>query len=324
MRRSLFRLAVVVAIVLVAGLLLAMNVLRVTQAQIDSLNPQLPDYRQIMASRQAHLPTAIHFLPTASRSIARDLVLNAQQDSMPKGEVDLSFPAFVLTWSDGRRFVIDGGLEANPKGSFLRLVEWLVNSVDGQPMLYQQALHKRLDVASIQGLGLTHLHKDHTAGLKGLCAAGAQMTTYQTVEQFTMQNYLTFGGDDDLAAMTCSTRLVLAEQDSLLRDVQGFPGLFLVHVAGHTPGSQVFIAHVRRPTGVTTYVIGGDIANHQDGVTHNIGKPFWYSRWLVPENLAQMRRLREWLKSLASRHQLQVLLSHDLRALNDSGVPALD
>ena len=85
----------------------------------------------------------------------------------------------------------------------------------------------------------------------------------------------------------------------------------------------MFVAHVEGPTGVKTYVLAGDIANHRDAVQFNIGKPAWYNRWLVPENLAQLDRLRRWLKSLNDSKPIQVLLSHDLKALQDSDVPAL-
>jgi len=326
-KRMASKAAILTALVVtgvVASGLLWLNMLRTTQQQIDGLHPPLPTYRQIMAgSRQAGLPVAIHFLATASQKIARYRLLDRALDPNPGGNVDMTFPAFVLTWSDGQRFIVDGGLSANEAVTFGRQQQWL-GGFQGQPMVYHQSLANSLDPTSIKGVGLTHLHSDHTTGLADLCAAGAHYTTYQTLEQYTQQNYLTFGGDDALAAMTCSVRLVLAEQESPLRDIQGFPGLYVVPVAGHTPGSQVFVAHVQGLAGVQTYVLAGDIANHRDGVQFNIGKPAWYNRWLVPENLAQLDRLRRWLKSLNDSHLIQVLLSHDLKALQDSDVPALE
>jgi len=325
LKKVFLGLVLVVAIIIVAGLLLGLNMLRVTQQQIDGLNPELPTYQEIMAAaREADLPTSIHILNTASQSIARHLILDAELDPASSGNVELAFPAFVLTWANGHRFVVDGGLSATEADRFGRQLQWLGDGFHSEPMVYHRSLSASLYPVSVKGLGLTHLHPDHTTGFDDLCAAGARYTTYQSIEQFTGQNYSTFRGDDELAAMTCSIRLVLAQQETLLRDIQGFPGLYVVHVAGHTPGSQVFIAHVRQPAGVKTYIIGGDIANHGDAVTFNIGKPSWYSRWVISENIAQLERLRRWLKSLSDRNQIQVLLSHDLQALQNSGVPALD
>ena len=113
--------AALVAAGVVASLLLWLNMLRITQQQIDGLHPPLPTYRQIMVgSRQAGLPVAIHFLATASQTIARHRLLDGVLDPNPGGNVAMTFPAFVLTWADGQRFIVDGGLSADEALTFGR------------------------------------------------------------------------------------------------------------------------------------------------------------------------------------------------------------
>jgi glyoxylase-like metal-dependent hydrolase (beta-lactamase superfamily II) len=230
---------------------------------------------------------------------------------------DMTFPAFVITWADGRRFVIDAGLTPADAADFGRPLTWFTAS---GPMTSVGSLSTLIAPQSINGMGFTHLHVDHTSGANDLCDAGADFTLYQTVEQFNLLNYLTYQQSDQLAEVACSMRLLLASQDDLLREVQGFPGLYLVHVAGHTPGSQVFIVHVQQGRKTMTYILAGDLANHRDGVLYNIPKPAWYSRWIVPESLPQLDLARRWLKFLDDQSSMTVLLSHDRQALMSSGV----
>lgn len=310
-------LLVLVLCVVVGGL----NILRLTHQQIDELNPEPAPYREIQASaRVAGLPVKIEWLAVASQPVPRSLVLDAAHDPAPTSPFVLAFPAFVVTWADGRRFVIDAGpsrQEADTMGEGLALLG------GAQPLTYHRSLGTTIDPASIRGMGFTHLHNDHTSGAAELCAAGASLTLYQTVEQFNLLNYLTFQGADELAGMGCAVRMLLALQQTALRDIQGFPGLYVMYVAGHTPGGQVFVVHVRGRQGVQTYLIAGDIANHGAAIDLDISKPSWYSRWLVPENLEQLAQLRRWLQAMAARPGIRVLLSHDLQRLQDSGVSEL-
>ncbi|MCB1646559.1 MAG: hypothetical protein KDI36_13960, partial [Pseudomonadales bacterium] len=136
-------------------------------------------------------------------------------------------------------------------------------------------------------------------------------------------NYLTSAAAEMLAQTSCIEQIVLGRPGELLQSVPGYPGLYMLQVAGHTPGSQIFIAHLRRGMGRQTLVFAGDIANHIDGVRHNISKPPFYSRFVVPENLQQLEKTRRWLQALDQRPGVTVLLSHDLPALRASGVPEI-
>lgn len=311
-------------IVILCLIVVSLNILRLTHQQIDDLQPALPGIDEIRASaRVQNLPISIAWLETAWLPSHRSLVLDTEFDPEPDLAYEMTFPAFVVTWADGRRFVIDAGLTPVAAEDFSRPLTWLT---DSGPMTYVGSLSSLLEPQTIDGLGFTHLHVDHTSGANDLCAAGADYTLFQTVEQFNVLNYLTFQQADQLAAMECTMRLLLISQEMLLREIQGFPGLYVTHVAGHTPGSQVFIVHVRQGRNLETYIIAGDLANHQDGVRYNVSKPGWYSRWIVPESLLQLELARRWLKYLEGQTGITVLLSHDRQALLDSdvGQAALD
>lgn len=313
-RQLLIAAGVVVLCLVVVGL----NILRLTHQQINDLQPSLPSRTEIHASaRVPNLPVSIGWLETSWLPSQRALVLDTQVDPAPGLAYEITFPAFVVTWADGRRFVIDAGLSPAAAEDLSRSLTWFTQS---GPMTYVGSLSTLIKPQTIDGLGFTHLHVDHTSGADDLCAAGASYTLYQSVEQFNVLNYLTFRQADQLTEMACSRRLLLASQDNLLREIQGFPGLYVTHVAGHTPGSQVFVVHVREGLKRMTYVIAGDLANHRDGVRHNISKPSWYSRWVVPESLSQLDMARRWLGHLDSQARITVLLSHDRQALLDSGV----
>ena len=83
---------------------------------------------------------------------------------------------------------------------------------------------------------------------------------------------------EQLADATCLAPEIV-DGGPLFR-VRGFPGLFFFAAAGHTPGSQVFIAHVRGSDGVRTYALTGDVVNQIDGVRRNIPKPLAILLWL--------------------------------------------
>lgn len=305
-------------VIILCLVVVGLNILRLTHHQIDDLKPVLAGIDEIRASaRVQNLPISIEWLETAWLPSQRSLVLDADVDSASGLAYEMTFPAFIVTWADGRRFVIDAGLAPAAAEEFSRTLTWLS---DSGPLAYIGALSMLIEPQTIDGLGFTHLHVDHTSGANDLCAAGAEYTLYQTVEQFSLLNYLTFQQADQFAEMDCSMRLLLTPEDNLLREIQGFPGLYMTHVAGHTPGSQVFVVHVRQGLKRETYILAGDLANHQDGVHYNISKPGWYSRWVVPESLPQLDLARRWLKHLDRQPDMTVLLSHDRQALLGSGL----
>ena len=171
----------------------------------------------------------------------------------------------------------------------------------------------------VAGLAFTHLHTDHTSGLAALCES--LQTPARLVRaplQAEQTNYTTRAGRDQTEEAPCVDTETL--EGGPLYEVPGFPGLTVVPVAGHTPGSQVFIAHVRAGEAVESWVFTGDVANHVDGILLNLPKPRLYSILVVPEATGRLERVRLWLRELAQDHAAHLLVSHDQRQLEQSGL----
>jgi len=171
----------------------------------------------------------------------------------------------------------------------------------------------------VAGIAFTHEHTDHTNGVAALCRVHDHpIPLFQNRLQVEESNYTTRPGLEQLANAKClAPELVDAGP---LHRVRGFPGLSFFAAAGHTPGSQVFVAHVRGSDGVHTYVLTGDVVNQIDGARRNIPKPALYSLLLVPESPARLDKLRRLLAELERDHGVTILVSHDLLSLEASGV----
>ena len=111
--------------------------------------------------------------------------------------------------------------------------------------------------------------------------------------------------------------------------VAAFPGVYVIAAGGHTPGSQIIIARVRRSadesavTGERLHVMTGDIVNHLEGIRGDIAKPFLYRLLVVPEDDERQGELRRFLRGLEQRGAT-LLVSHDQSALEQSGIPSWD
>jgi glyoxylase-like metal-dependent hydrolase (beta-lactamase superfamily II) len=95
-----------------------------------------------------------------------------------------------------------------------------------------------------------------------------------------------------------------------------FPGLGIVELGGHTPGSTLFaVASENR-----LWLFSGDTTNSKADLLDNKGKGFLYSTILVPENTARTQALRSWLAGLDANHDVTVVVSHDLADIEASGM----
>jgi glyoxylase-like metal-dependent hydrolase (beta-lactamase superfamily II) len=139
---------------------------------------------------------------------------------------------------------------------------------------------------------------------------------YQTRWQAERDNYGTIPGHDDLEDADCAQPVTL--KDARLQPVPGFPGLAMMAAGGHTPGSTIFIARV----GETTWVLSGDITNLLVSLEENRPKALIYSVLVVPENREHLESLRLWLRDLDSEPNTIVVPSHDLAALESTGMQA--
>jgi glyoxylase-like metal-dependent hydrolase (beta-lactamase superfamily II) len=342
-KKSLIAFSLLLTLVLTYGL----NQLRLAHVDIDSIAPELPTLAAVHESGMVlGLPAHIAYFNTATQKVPRASLLDEAHDPLPlvrgeefrgeefRGEkardekddetgndktmVNMSFPVFVATWEDGRQFVIDAGLSATEAIEFGRRSE-LAGSM---PLEFHGLAADQLDLDKVKGIGLTHLHSDHTTGISAFCDAGADFALVQSMEQFSWHDYLTSDSATLINELTCGVQLILND-GLLLKGVRGFPGLYIVHVGGHTLGSQLFVLHINEGSSIGTYIIAGDMANHFDGINYNVSKPPAYSRWLVPENLDQLYKVRSWLKQMNQDTNITVLLSHDKAHLIESGLPEL-
>src|SRR5690606_26561703 len=133
------------------------------------------------------------------------------------------------------------------------------------------------------GVVFTHLHVDHVDGVRELCGDPARrLAVPMTPNQARLHNYTTSGPFETLQSLPCGDLRELPERD--LAELPGFPGVFVIQAAGHTPDSQVVVAALRRGGRPSPVVFTGDIVNHIEGINLDLGKPAVYSALVVPED----------------------------------------
>jgi len=288
---------------------------------IRALEPPLPSVEQILAvEASADLPVSISWLNTASQKMPRSAVLEASLDPTPDAPYTMSHPAFALEWSDGRIFLIDAGMDRAAALAFGAPLE-SISGADPIQALGSTAEKLGLSLRRVSGIAFTHEHTDHTNGVADLCRLhDAEIRLIQSPLQVEESNYTTRSSQAQLEAAKC-LKHELASGGPLI-PVPGFPGLSFFAAAGHTPGSQIFVAHVRGSDGVKIYVLTGDIVNQIDGVRRNLPKPWLYSLLIVPESPARLDTLRRLLAELERDHGATLLVSHDQLSLEASGVRA--
>ena len=271
--------------------------------EIRAIAPPLPDplaLRTALATDAG--PTRLHSINTASQRVPT--------------QPTMSYPAFVLEWPDGRRFVIDAGMEAEAALAFGEPLEWMTGADPIQPhgSLGEQMGERGRTVA---GMGFTHMHTDHTGGLRTLCPLRNQdLTVFQIPLQADIQNHTTDPGLALLGDSGCVRFERLGPGP--IHSIPGFPGLVAVAVGGHTPGSTVFLAQVKN----RTWVFSGDITNTREALVIDRPKPILYSLLIVPENRPRLDALRAWLRKLDDSADTTVVVSHDLGAASPPGDPS--
>ena len=312
-------------LVLAALFALALGVLAVilvrAHREIRAIDPPLPSVAAVTRTdADGDLPVRLRWIDTASQAMPRSGVLDPDLDPDPAAGYVMSHPSFVLEWADGRLFLIDLGMDAESAAAFGRNLEWLGGA---EPIAFHASAAERLGdaVARVRGLAFTHLHTDHTSGVAELCQARSEpLRLFQTRLQAERVNHTTRPGRAQLEAAGCLETELL--EGAALMAVPGFPGLAVVAAGGHTPGSQIFVAHVRDGRELRTWVFTGDVVNHLDGVRLDLPKPRLYSLLVVPESTARLQRLRVWLRELAQTYGARILVSHDELALQASGIDA--
>lgn len=321
-------------LLLVAGLILAAAALAWGHFNILRIHPDLPELAQItQPDRSLELPVRITYINTASQRMPRSAVLDPDLDPHPDASYAMSHPSFVVEWQDGRIFLIDLGMDAGAAIDFGLPMEMVVGAEPIEPhdaTSIALAEHRK----RVAGIGFTHMHVDHTSGLEKLCADliprqpdSKPIPVFQHHNQLAQVNHTTRGAKAAVHAADCTEIRSLGFETGLL-SVPGFPGLYAIPAAGHTPGSTLYVVQLRTYPGgsegfhddVQTWVITGDIVNHYQGIEDGIRKPPLYSLLVVPENDEQLGRVRDFLKRLSHEPGVKLLVNHDRNQLEATGI----
>ncbi|MDE0884144.1 MAG: MBL fold metallo-hydrolase [Myxococcota bacterium] len=269
--------------------------------QIRRIEPPLPQHSEILAALAGTAgPEQLHFINTASQDI--------------RDEPSMSYPAFLLSWADGRRFMIDTGMEREAARSFGKPLEWLLRA---EPMRPYGSVGEQMQAQSIevQGVALTHMHTDHAGGIRSLCGLrSSPLPVFQRPLQSTERNHTTEAGRTLISESGCADFVEL--DGGSIAAIPGFPGIVAVAAAGHTPGSTIYFSRV----GEQLWIFAGDITNSRAELEDDIPKQFLYSLFIVPEYPERQAALRAWLRDLDAAPETTVVVSHDLAALQGSGI----
>jgi glyoxylase-like metal-dependent hydrolase (beta-lactamase superfamily II) len=170
----------------------------------------------------------------------------------------------------------------------------------------------------VAGIVFTHLHVDHTEGIALLCAGGAPpLPVYMTPAQLERPNYTTRPGLAQVREAPCVGIETLP--DAGIGMVLGLPGVGVIRVAGHTPGSQVVVAWVGKPA--RGYVLAGDVVFEMARIRDDQPKPLAYRLLITPESEEQLKRVRRWLRSLEVEESFTIIPSHDQANIEAVGIP---
>jgi glyoxylase-like metal-dependent hydrolase (beta-lactamase superfamily II) len=269
--------------------------------QVNGVEPPLPGAAQLRALAAAEDgPVAVRYV-------------NVSTQPLPGGT--LGHAVFLVEWANGNLFMIDAGMDRAAALEFASLLESLLGA---GPAEFHGDVAELLgaDVARVAGVGFTHLHIDHAQGVLPFCEArGPGATLYQTPWQAELHNFNTEQG----AAIVAASCLQPGDLNGDgVMTIEGFPGLGIVGLGGHTPGSTLFAI----PTGDRLWLLSGDTTNTRADLLSNTGKGFVYSYLLVPENTARTEALRLWLAGLDANDDMTVVVSHDLAEIEASGMAA--
>lgn len=314
------KLVLALAAIALAG---AGGILVLAHRQIRAIDPPLPRLAdlQIFAAA-ADLPVRVSVWNTASQPARRSSVLEPSRDPDPRQPYVMSHPSFVVEWSDGRTLLVDAGMDPEQARAFGRPLEWL----GGGAIEPHGGVAERI-ASALAGrpaaIAFTHLHTDHVGGVVSLCRAlgSGRLRLLQTNAQAEVVNHTTRPGRALLDDARCLTRERTGERP--VAALAGLPGAFVVHAAGHTPGSQIIGAFVRDAGGVRGHPFAGDAANAIDGIRRDVPKPWAYQIFVVPENEARLARVRAWLRE-AEAAGFVVAIAHDERHLATTGIPPFD
>ena len=279
----------------------------------------LPGHLQIR-KLQIEIPSLVGIEGSFSTLARQDLPVDVQYINTARQDGPfgmLGHLGVLISWSDGKKFLIDTGMNAEEAQKFGANLEFL----GGGPTTSYGAIEEQMGVYvdSIKGIAFTHLHSDHTAGISDMCIAlrarNEAATIYQTKSQSTLQNTFTKPGQELIKHSDCDVALLGSE---VIKPITGFPGLFAIEAGGHTPGSTVFVAQSQGHT----WIFAGDLTNAMQDIHDNKDKGWLYSHLLVPEDTELLEEWRIWLELADQQQSVSVLVAHDIKAFESSALSA--
>lgn len=302
-RKILLALAAVVALLAAVLVVVAVVILLPAHRQIREIEVVIPTAAEVdaaLADSEHAGPVLLQYVNTASQE---------------GPGLSLAHTVAVLTWPDGRRFLIDAGMDRAAAEEFGSTIELLMGA--GKTQTFGPVEEQLGDaVDSVRGIGFTHLHIDHTHGITALCEAQAApaASIFQAPAQAELHNLHTTEGHELVRTAACDRKLLVGETIS---PVPGFPGLGAIAAGGHTPGSTIFLARI----GGATWIFSGDLTNSLADAMEDRDKGWVYSTLLVPENVDLLARWRLWLRGM-NDDDTHVVVSHDLSSYHANGVKA--
>ena len=266
--------------------------------QVRGVTPELPSEEELLALTQSSDvlsgPTKLSYILTSSQPLARG---------------QISHISILVEWENGRRFLIDAGMSRQEAENFAALLQKMDPSA-GQATV-NGSISELLgpDTKYVAAVGFTHLHIDHTQGIKNFCdVRGPGALLLQTESQRELHNFNTTEGAD-IVSSSCLKRAAFSSGDneSLYKSPQ-FPGIAAFALGGHTPGSTLWVVAL----GDKVFLFSGDITNDKASLSQDTPKSAIYSYLLVPENTKRTAELRKWLHTLDQNDRFSVIVSHDL------------
>jgi len=267
--------------------------------QIRGIKPVIPSENELRQLQEvSNRPISIRYVNTATQKT-------------PTGQI--SHSAFVIEWKNGTVFLIDTSMDDNGAMEFGAGLE---NMIGADKTQLKKSLPQQLGeiINNVKGLAFTHMHIDHTQGLNLLCEnLNSKPIIYQTELQSEEVNLHTNKGSE-IIQNSCLHKSVIKGEGLLM--LENFPGLAIIPVGGHTPGSTIFAVAVNDKL----WILSGDISNSKADLLNNQGKGFIYSYLFIPENTSRTEALRLWLTQLDQNKDISVIVSHDLDATKKNGL----
>ena len=315
----LIRGALILLLLAVAGAAAALVWMHLT---VQSQRGALPLANELMdLSKGSDLPIKVSVIETAEQVTPRRAVLDSGHDPTPDAPYVMTHPSFVLEWADGRLLLVDTGMTRNGAIKFGQPLETLMGAGPLTPLkTVADALDK--DVSRVKGIIFTHLHLDHVDGVRDLCSRlQTPVKVFMNGGQLDAWTLFTAEGKDIVEHSPCTQPVRIGP--GKLIPIDGFPGVGVIHAAGHTPGSQIVVAAVRDQAGtLKRWVFSGDVTNTIDGIREDVSKPLFYRLVIVPEDDDRLGELRRYLKALEHEFKMTIVPSHDQNHLHTVGLPA--